>query len=337
MTGAVRSGRQVRHVLFITSNRLGDAVLSTGLLAHVLHRHPGAAVTVACGPLPAPLFAPVPGVVRVIPLAKRRYAAHWLDLWRTCVGTRWDLVIDLRNSAVSRLVVCRRRAVLPRGLRDVHRVVRIAATLGVSEPPAPRLWHAPGDMTEAGRLVPDGAPVLAVAPVANWIGKTWPAERFATLIERLTGPDGILPGARVAVLAATAERGAATPVVQSVPSARRLDLIGRGTPALAAACLTRCRFFIGNDSGLMHLAAATGVPTLGLFGPSSITHYGPWGCRTAVASTPECLEQMRQSPGFSFQANHSYMTGLDVETVEAAAGALWQRLPVVEQPTGILA
>ena len=47
-----------------------------------------------------------------------------------------------------------------------------------------------------------------------------------------------------------------------------VDFVGVGDLALVAGCLSRCDFFIGNDSGLMHMAAAAGIPTLGLFGPS---------------------------------------------------------------------
>ena len=53
-----------------------------------------------------------------------------------------------------------------------------------------------------------------------------------------------------------------------------------------AACLARAGLYIGNNSGLMHLAAATGTPTLGLFGPTSAEEYAPAGRCTLVASAP---------------------------------------------------
>ena len=43
------------------------------------------------------------------------------------------------------------------------------------------------------------------------------------------------------------------------------------------ACLKECKLFIGNDSGLMHIAASSGIPTIGLFGPSLESRYGPKG------------------------------------------------------------
>ena len=62
-------------------------------------------------------------------------------------------------------------------------------------------------------------------------------------------------------------------------------MAGRLSLAEAAACLARCRLFVGNDSGLMHLAAAAGTPTLGLFGPSLASEYAPSGrCAAAVVA-----------------------------------------------------
>ncbi|HYM71938.1 MAG TPA: glycosyltransferase family 9 protein, partial [Stellaceae bacterium] len=82
-------------ILFVTATRIGDAVLSTGLLAHLIERHPGARLTIAAGPAAAPLFVAVPGLARLLTLEKRRMAAHWLGLYRIVAGTRWDIVVDL--------------------------------------------------------------------------------------------------------------------------------------------------------------------------------------------------------------------------------------------------
>ncbi|KAF0136706.1 MAG: putative Glycosyl transferase family 9, partial [Rhodospirillaceae bacterium] len=103
------------RILFITSTRIGDAVLSSGLLNHLVQTHPEARMTVACGPLAAPLFVAVPGLERILALTKGRYASHWLRLWSTCVRQRWDIVVDLRRSLLPWLLVARRRYHLGNG------------------------------------------------------------------------------------------------------------------------------------------------------------------------------------------------------------------------------
>ena len=54
-----------------------------------------------------------------------------------------------------------------------------------------------------------------------------------------------------------------------------IDLVGRLSLPEIAAFLSRATLFVGNDSGLMHLAAAAGAPTLGLFGPTNAAEYAP--------------------------------------------------------------
>ena len=75
------------------------------------------------------------------------------------------------------------------------------------------------------------------------------------------------------------------------------DLVGVGDLSDVAHLLSRCDFFVGNDSGLMHMSAALGVPTLGLFGPSRIEHYAPWGPKCGYVRTKESYEEIVGAPG----------------------------------------
>lgn len=315
------------NILFVTSNRIGDAVLSTGLLSHLVARYPGARFTIACGPLPAPLFAAVPGVERVIGLAKQRFARHWLRLWAACALRIWDMVVDLRGSGLAWCLMARERRVLrpdPAGVRR-HRVESLAALFGLEPPPGPTLWTAPADADEAARLLPAGPPVLAIGPTANWLPKVWPAERFAELAARLTAADGILPGGRIAVFGAPDERALAEKVLAALPPARMLDLVGKVTLPVAAACFRRAALYVGNDSGLTHIAAAVGTPTLGLFGPSPPHHYAPWGPCAAVAVTSIPYGRLVGAPDFDHRATVNLMGSLSVDAAEAAARDLWRR------------
>lgn len=311
------------RILFVTSTRIGDAVLSTGVLAELLRRHPGARVTVAAGPVAAPLFRHVPGLERLIPIAKRSHHRHWLDLWRRVCLRRWDLVVDLRASGLAYCLLARERRVIGRKVDDArHRVEELAALFGFDPPPAPTVWLSAAERARAAELIPGEEPVLAIGPAANWRGKQWRAERFAELVHRLTAADGPLPGARVAVFAAASEREQARPLLESVPADRRIDLVGGPGLLEVAACLERCRLFVGNDSGLMHIAAAAGAPTLGLFGPSPHERYRPWSSKSAYVRTPEGNMELKSAPGFDHRTTDTLMDGLTVDAVEAAARRL---------------
>lgn len=291
--GGSRSPRarvlRAMRILFITATRIGDAVLSTGLLDHMLRAWPEARFTIACGPAAAEIFARMPRRDATILIEKRRDDLHWVALWARTVGRIWDLVIDLRGSALSLLLPARRRAIMRGGRRPGHRLTHLGGVLGLAPPPLPVAWTAAADQSRAAALlglppVAGPAPLLiGLGPTANWSGKIWPAERFVRLFGALAAE---FPGAIPVVFAGPGptERAIAAPVIAALPGA--VDLAGRVSLPEAAACLARCALFVGNDSGLMHLAAAAGTPTLGLFGPTDAREYAPAGRRTATAIAP---------------------------------------------------
>ncbi len=251
----------------------------------------------ACGPAAAGVFARLPGLERLVVLEKRRWSLHWLPLWALAAGRVWDLVVDLRGSAIAWLVLARRRAVMRGGRRPGHRLLHIARALGVSPAPRPVAWWSGDDAARAAALLPE-KPFLALGPTANWRGKLWPAERWVALAQALTAPGGPLPGAPIAVLGGPgeAERAMARPALAALPDAT--DLVGRLSLPEAAAALSRAALFAGNDSGLMHLAAAAGAPTLGLFGPTPASEYAPVGprARAVLADGPPGASPMRALP-----------------------------------------
>jgi heptosyltransferase-3 len=312
------------RILFITSTRIGDAVLSTGLLGHLLERHPGARLTIVAGTLAAPLFAEVPGLELLIPMAKRRLSLHWLGLHAAVAPRRWDLVVDLRGSALAYLLWAGERRVIAKGDVAEHRVRELARLFAISPPPGPRLWLAPEHERRAAVLAPPGGAILAIGPVANWRGKQWRGERFAELTQRLTAPGGILPGARVAVMAAAHERPQAELLLAALPAERRLDLVGKADLLTAGAVLRRAALFVGNDSGLMHLAAAAGAPTLGLFGPTHASRYAPWGENAAVVQTAIPALEL-DGPDHDRRTTDTMMDSLSVAAVEAAATQLFRK------------
>jgi heptosyltransferase III len=274
--------RAAMRILFVSSNRVGDAVLSTGLLDYLIRSHLDARITVACGPVAEGVFARMPNREQTFLLRKQPWDLHWLPFWARMVTRVWDLVVDIRGSGLAYLLPARRRAVLRR--RGGHKLVELASILQLSDPPLPVTWTAPQDRERARSLLSSPRPIIALGPTANWQPKTWPAEHFAALFKALSA--GPLPGALPAVFAGPGckERTLAAPLLTLLPQA--IDLVGRLSLPEAAACLARAALYVGNDSGLMHLAAAAGVPTLGLFGPTAAEQYAPVGRRTAFVRAP---------------------------------------------------
>lgn len=279
--------------LFVSSNRIGDCVISSGVIREIGRQVPGAKITVACGRPPAPFFRSAPGVERVIILDKKKFAGHWLDLWKQVVGTRWDMVIDIRGSALSWLIPARRRVVYNRswetGVRKVEMVSRL---MGSATPLDPEIFLDDRSRAEAAAVIdpqltvgPGPGPIIALAPIAHQPGKSWPADRWGALVDRLKG-EPRFEGWRFMLVGGPGDHPPAAPALAAA-GARGIDFVGKGDILASAAAIDRAALFVGNDSGLMHVAAAVGRPTLGLFGPTEWWLYGPWGPKTRTAASNE--------------------------------------------------
>lgn len=319
---AYRSAMSVQGsfpILFITATRIGDAVLSSGLIRRLADEIPNARFTIVAGPAAAPLFRDVPGLDAVIPFEKAPGGGHWFALWRRVRERKWGLVVDLRGSAISRFLSTKRRAVRRKGGAAAHKVLEAARVLKIEdEPAAPFLYVSAETEAEAEALTAGEGPILAIAPAANWVGKTWPLERFSQIALRLLREGGPMAGGRLMLLGGPEDQKLTQGFRHVIPRERIVDLVGKVDLLKAYACLKRARLFIGADSGTMHLAAAAGAPTLGLFGPSDETLYAPWGAKARVVRGPRSYEQIRAvDPGFQQALCH--MMDLSVDTVFRAA------------------
>jgi ADP-heptose:LPS heptosyltransferase len=129
---------------------------------------------------------------------------------------------------------------------------------------------------------------VVLAPGANCWNKRLSVASFAALGARLAGA-GLAP----VILGAGAEdQRLAQAIRELLPAA--VDLTGQGGLAWSAAWVAGARALVGMDSGLAHLGAACGIPTLAVFGPTRPRHSSPWGPRVRVVRNEslDCLECM---------------------------------------------
>jgi ADP-heptose:LPS heptosyltransferase len=156
----------------------------------------------------------------------------------------------------------------------------------------------------------------------QWAEKRWPAEHFAALAEKIYAQYG-LPAL---VLDGPAEAGSGRQVARLAKSPV-LAMDGYGDLADAWGLMALCDLFVANDSGLMNLAAASGVPTVAVFGPSQVWRTRPYGPRgRAVVAGRTCVPCFGLGPyaGCPFPYHHC-LTYVSVDRVAAAAGELLAR------------
>jgi heptosyltransferase-2 len=169
--------------------------------------------------------------------------------------------------------------------RMVDRCASLALPKGAAAPadwPTPAL-DVPLAAAEAWRrdraLPDDGRPVVALAPGAVGPSKRWPLGHYAQLAQTL-----VAEGHAVWVLGSPAEAPAAEEIVRAAgPSARNLTATDLRNAILALRLASTA---VSNDSGLLHVAAAIGTPTVGIFGPTSPWHWAPLNPLAAVIEAP---------------------------------------------------
>jgi len=289
-----------RHIGVIRFSSLGDVVLTLPVVHALRAAYPEAHLTYWVKEEFADVVRFDPAITHVRKL--ERDARRIEDV--VSMGAEvedHDLVVDLHGNLRARLMTFRQKAPVLRApsyrlrrVRWVHarwsgpapvphateRGAAALAPLGLAAPGPPRV-HA-GE--EAGRWAAgwvstwaEGGPIIAVCPGARHATKRWPEAHWVELVEGLRAA-----GHRIACVSLASEREALPELARRVdadPGARWvIEPLAR-----LAALFSHCARAVSGDSGLMHLAAARGVPVVALFGSTSpVLGFAPSGPGHAV-------------------------------------------------------
>jgi ADP-heptose:LPS heptosyltransferase len=175
----------------------------------------------------------------------------------------------------------------------------------VGAPVLPILADPVAESLVAGYLEGEGVkpdtPVVALNPGSGGEAKRWAVGAYRHLGDELAGR----LGARPLVLWGPGEE----PLARAIAQGMRIHPLVPPPTSIAelVALLRRATLVVGGDTGPIHIAGALGVPTLGLYGPTSARRNGPWGPRTATVQSPS-----------------RRMDGISVEDALAAVGKLLQ-------------
>lgn len=290
---------EVRHIIIVRALFLGDLLLSVPAWRALRRRYPRAEITLVGLPWAEAFVArmghlidrllPFPGYPGIVEapydhgrtaafLAAQRAYGYDLALQMHGDGTATNgFVADLGaqvSLGYARPGDQRLTIGLPyqEGQHEVARWIRLAAAVGAPVGDSrPEFRVTPGDEAHADALLgTDEGPLVAMHLGAKDPIRRWPARRFASLGEALRAHYG----ARL-VLTGTAAEGELAAQVQQTLREPALDLTGRTDLGAFAAVISRANLLVSNDTGASHLAAAMGVPSVVLFGPSRPGEFAP--------------------------------------------------------------
>ncbi|MHA1558501.1 MAG: glycosyltransferase family 9 protein [Alphaproteobacteria bacterium] len=316
------------NILFITNSRIGDVVLSTGILEYIKNFYKDAFVTIVSDPLTVCLFKDYPLKKRIICLSKKPFSMHWVLLWSKVFKYSWNIVIDLRGSPISYFLKVKKRYVWSsiKPEKDKHKVEQISSLMKTKQPLPPKLWISDRWKRRLDLLMPSlSCSYLTIAPIANWIGKQWPLEFYNILLGRFLST---FKDAFVMTIAAPHEKCFLDQVYKDLPKERFINSFDDSFSLLDKAYfIKQSKLFVGNDSGLMHIAVAVGTRVIGLFGPSDENIYGPFDETKnyhKVLRIPLSYKELTKTPGFSHKSKDCYMKTLDVDKVWETLSSAWQ-------------
>jgi heptosyltransferase-2 len=300
-----RSGHE--ELLVLAPNWLGDAVMATPFLIALRQRFPSAGITVLSREYAAELF-PRNGAIDSLVTSRESVGARIAALRRVVPASGFDACFVLPPSFsaafVSLLSKARRRIGFGDRWRRVLLTDVVTAALfraehlsaaylmllerftGRAEPALPLPMVTPEDTwRETVDTIVGSDAYFVLAPGATYgAAKAWPQERYVALAGMLAGLTGWSP----AIVGREEERGVASAILEGA-GLRGKNLAGRLSIAQLVSILRGARLAVGNDSGPVHIAAALGVPTVAVFGPTSVNWTAPRGTAVRiVAGAIEC-------------------------------------------------
>ena len=294
-----------QRVLVVVTRRIGDVLLATPLIRSLKQAWPNARID-------ALVFAGTQGVLpgnpdldQVLTVPERPgFSTHVALLARLFRG--YDLALSLIPGDRPTLYawIAGRRSLgllvdqpdqrwkkillgqwIPFDAMNTHTVrahLSLAVALGVTPLPGVVTAWLPDDAAAVEALLGKPcAPLAVLHPYPKFRYKMWHEAGWIEVARWF-----IANGFRVALTGSpdADERAYVDAIARQVPDA--LNLAGRLTLGGTAALLARAKFFVGPDTAITHMAAASGVPTIALFGPSDPVKWGPWPQGHPAASNP---------------------------------------------------
>ncbi len=251
--------------------------MTTPTLQRLHQLYPQASIDLVCDPRSSNLFEHCPYRGEIFLKKKKQGKKGLLQLIKVLRKKRYDLIVDLRTDGLAYLLRAKKRLTkfghTPYGPHAVEDLISIIDKINPDKSiPPVKIWLDQQHIQSAEKLTNDlaGNKWLAIGPGANWGPKIWKAENFASVANEVSDRiDAVI------LLGGPGDTGYSEKTCSSL-TLPYLDLTGKTDLLTTCAVIEKSSLFIGNDSGLGHLASARDIPTVTVFGPGRPERYHPW-------------------------------------------------------------
>jgi ADP-heptose:LPS heptosyltransferase len=294
-------------ILVISSNLIGDSILSTGVIEHFYKKNPKAKFTFLIGPTAGQIYEHFPGLEKTVSIKKLKFNLHWLKMYFNCCLTKWDIVIDLRSSLLPYLLLAKKKYIFKKN-KTLHHIEQLNQFFNLSE----SLLFVHNDPIEeniVNNIMESNYKYIVIFPGGNWKPKIWPANQYNKLLHMICNRYSNI---KFIIVGSLKEKKLYFETIRNdLEDHLIIDLMGE-TLTLTSAYMKKSNVFIGNDSGLMHLSIASGLNTIGLFGPTNDKLYGHRNSKSFVIRTREDYDYFNKT---AIDQNKSHMLSIQPDQI----------------------
>ena len=294
-------------ILIISSNLIGDTLLSTGVIKNLSIKYPNARFTIVIGPTAKSIFKNFKLVEKIITIKKKKYNMHWINILFRCFGKKWDIVVDFRSSLLSYFLPHATKYIFKKN--NISNQIQQLSDFFRFDCSHLFIETSKNEEEIVENNISKNFDYFVIFPGGNWRPKIWSPANYNKLIKTIIQNNGnikfILVGSNIE------ESIYFNEVTKGIDQSKIINLFGCSITQ-TAAYMKKSTILIGNDSGLTHLASASKLKSIVLFGPTNDLVYGPFNKLSQVIRTKDSYNYFKT---INIDKTKSYMDSISVEEV----------------------
>ena len=294
-------------ILIISSNLIGDTILSTSIINNLHSKYPEGKFTFIIGPSAAQLYINFPAKEKIIIVKKKNFNLHWIDMYISVFKTKWDIIVDFRSSLISYFLKNKKKYIFKKK-KNLNHIDQLQNFFQFKDTSLSISTNKDEEIN-ASNAISDIYKYVVLFPGGNWKPKIWPTNYFNKLIFLLNNK---FTNLKFIVVGSIIEKNLyLEDIMKGLPTNDFINLMGKSLTE-TSAYMTKSNLFIGNDSGLMHLSVASNLKTIALFGPTNDKIYGHYSSNSFVIRTKKNYEDFNRE---KMDITKSYMQTITPEIV----------------------
>ena len=267
----------IKKILFVSLSNIGDAVMTLPTLIYLKKMYPSAKFDLICDMRSVEIFQSFPSINKIYIREKKGGIYYQFRFIRKIRQTNYDLAVDLKTDFLLWFLRAKRkiRKVNNKSLHSVEKHF-ISICSNLKKIPDPKIYIPTKLQNNIKKVFPSNkGKTVALALGANSNHKVWPTKNYVRLLKLLK-----IKFANIILIGSKNEMDKAQ-LFKKLYTKKVYDFCGKLTLLETASVIKKSDFFIGNDSGLGHIASAVNTQSFIIFGDGDPDRYHPWGNKSS--------------------------------------------------------